>query len=114
MDYLLNLPCCLSLLLRALCSPQSDKQTQLLSITVIKLFNYRGFNMVQMRGLLYLVSLDKYSFINTFFFSFQIIKYGVISTDSLTEDLMHWKTMYVAGRLHKPVSIMIWNENCFN
>lgn len=37
----------------------------------------------------------------------QIIKYGVISTDSLIDDLIHWKTMYVAGRLHKPVGIQI-------
>lgn len=46
----------------------------------------------------------------TFSYSSQIIKYGVISTESLIDDLMHWKTMYVAGRLHKPVSIKI---NCF-
>lgn len=43
----------------------------------------------------------------TFSSSSQIIKYGVISTESLIDDLMHWKTMYVAGRLHKPVSIII-------
>ncbi|XP_036387623.1 phosphatidate cytidylyltransferase, mitochondrial [Megalops cyprinoides] len=41
----------------------------------------------------------------------RIIKYGVISTDSLIDDLMHWKTMYVAGRLHKPVKILLQNEN---
>uniref|UniRef100_H2S0L2 Phosphatidate cytidylyltransferase, mitochondrial n=1 Tax=Takifugu rubripes TaxID=31033 RepID=H2S0L2_TAKRU len=34
------------------------------------------------------------------------IKYGVISTESLLDDLTHWKTLYVAGRLHKPVSIL--------
>eukprot|EP00064_Thunnus_orientalis_P006794 superscaffoldBa00000726_g6812 len=39
------------------------------------------------------------------------IKYGVISTESLIEDLMHWKTMYVAGRLHKPVRMLVQNEN---
>ncbi|XP_071384371.1 phosphatidate cytidylyltransferase, mitochondrial isoform X3 [Centroberyx affinis] len=41
----------------------------------------------------------------------RIIKYGVISTESLIDDLMHWKTMYVAGRLHKPVRMLVQNEN---
>ncbi|KAK5872678.1 hypothetical protein PBY51_013356 [Eleginops maclovinus] len=41
----------------------------------------------------------------------RIIKYGVIGTQSLIDDLMHWKTMYVAGRLHKPVKMLLQNEN---
>ncbi|KAJ7994461.1 hypothetical protein DPEC_G00249500 [Dallia pectoralis] len=41
----------------------------------------------------------------------KIIKYGVIGTDSLIDDLLHWKTMYVAGRLHKPVKILSQDEN---
>ncbi|NWV76647.1 TAM41 protein, partial [Dasyornis broadbenti] len=41
----------------------------------------------------------------------RIIKYGVISTDALIEDLFHWKTLYVAGRLQKPVKILAQNEN---
>ncbi|KAJ7316788.1 hypothetical protein JRQ81_002950 [Phrynocephalus forsythii] len=41
----------------------------------------------------------------------RVIKYGVISTDSLIEDLLHWKTLYVAGRLQKPVKILTQNEN---
>uniref|UniRef100_A0A3P8X465 Phosphatidate cytidylyltransferase, mitochondrial n=1 Tax=Cynoglossus semilaevis TaxID=244447 RepID=A0A3P8X465_CYNSE len=39
------------------------------------------------------------------------IKYGVISTQSLMDDLMHWNTLYVAGRLHKPVKMLVQSEN---
>ncbi|NWU92606.1 TAM41 protein, partial [Upupa epops] len=41
----------------------------------------------------------------------RMIKYGVISTDVLIDDLLHWKTLYVAGRLQKPVKILTQNEN---
>ncbi|XP_061474075.1 phosphatidate cytidylyltransferase, mitochondrial [Rhineura floridana] len=41
----------------------------------------------------------------------RVIKYGVISTDVLIEDLLRWKTLYVAGRLQKPVKIITQNEN---
>ncbi|KAM8867786.1 phosphatidate cytidylyltransferase, mitochondrial [Synchiropus picturatus] len=41
----------------------------------------------------------------------KIIKYGVISTEALIDDLMHWKTLYVAGRLHKPVKMLVQGEN---
>lgn len=41
----------------------------------------------------------------------KIIKYGVISTESLIDDLIHWKTLYVAGRLHKPVRMLVQSEN---
>jgi len=36
----------------------------------------------------------------------QNIKYGVISMDTLCEDLLDWRTLYVAGRMHKPVRIL--------
>ncbi|XP_075039271.1 phosphatidate cytidylyltransferase, mitochondrial isoform X3 [Mixophyes fleayi] len=41
----------------------------------------------------------------------KVIKYGVISTDTLIEDLTHWRTLYIAGRLHKPVKVLVQKEN---
>ncbi|XP_028854871.1 phosphatidate cytidylyltransferase, mitochondrial-like [Denticeps clupeoides] len=41
----------------------------------------------------------------------RVIKYGVISTEALVDDLLHWKTLYVAGRLHKPVHVLVLSEN---
>ncbi|KAG0226140.1 Mitochondrial translocator assembly and maintenance protein 41 [Actinomortierella wolfii] len=36
-----------------------------------------------------------------------IIKYGVVSIDTLCSDLLNWETMYISGRLHKPVKILL-------
>lgn len=35
-----------------------------------------------------------------------LIKYGVVNLDTLREDLSQWNTLYIAGRLHKPVKIL--------
>lgn len=37
----------------------------------------------------------------------QLIKYGVVSTENLVDDLLNWRYMYVAGRLHKPCEVLI-------
>lgn len=35
-----------------------------------------------------------------------LIKYGVINLDTLCDDLSEWRTLYLAGRLQKPVKIL--------
>jgi translocator assembly and maintenance protein 41 len=35
-----------------------------------------------------------------------LIKYGVVNLDTLCADLSEWRTLYVAGRLQKPVKIL--------
>jgi mitochondrial translocator assembly and maintenance protein 41 len=36
----------------------------------------------------------------------RLMKYGVISRRKFLEDMLEWKYLYVAGRLHKPVQIL--------
>jgi translocator assembly and maintenance protein 41 len=35
-----------------------------------------------------------------------LIKYGVVNLETLHRDLVNWDTLYLAGRLHKPVKIL--------
>lgn len=35
-----------------------------------------------------------------------MIKYGVTSVDNLCNDLLNWRTLYLAGRMHKPLRII--------
>lgn len=36
----------------------------------------------------------------------RLMKYGVISRSDLVDDLVNWRTMYVSGRMHKPVRVL--------
>ncbi|OBZ71224.1 hypothetical protein A0H81_08431 [Grifola frondosa] len=36
----------------------------------------------------------------------QTIKYGVTTVDNLCSDLLNWRTLYLAGRMHKPLRII--------
>lgn len=36
----------------------------------------------------------------------QSIKYGVTTVDNLCSDLLQWNTLYLSGRMHKPVRII--------
>ena len=36
----------------------------------------------------------------------QTIKYGVTTVDNLCADLLNWRTLYLAGRMHKPLRII--------
>ncbi|DAZ93594.1 TPA: hypothetical protein N0F65_011778 [Lagenidium giganteum] len=40
----------------------------------------------------------------------RLIKYGVVRSDTLCQDLRDWRTLYLSGRMHKPVSIMASTE----
>lgn len=40
-----------------------------------------------------------------------LIKYGVVSMANLHKDLTDWDTLYLAGRLHKPVKILFDDPN---
>ena len=38
--------------------------------------------------------------------SSQLVKYGVISVDRVVEDLTRWSSLYIAGRMQKPIRIL--------
>lgn len=36
-----------------------------------------------------------------------MVKYGIIDIDTLCADLLDWDTLYVSGRMHKPVAMLV-------
>ena len=46
----------------------------------------------------------------------QMIKYGVVSMEYLVQDILLWKSLYISGRLQKPVccvSYSTWHKSIF-
>ncbi len=43
----------------------------------------------------------------------RLMKYGVISTTALIEDMQNWHSLYIAGRLHKPIRVIYSNAQTF-
>lgn len=37
----------------------------------------------------------------------ELVKYGVMDIDTLCDDLLDWDTLYVSGRMHKPVAMLV-------
>ena len=41
------------------------------------------------------------------------VKYGIIGLDALKRDLLHWDSLYVSGRLQKPVlPLLVFYRRC--
>ncbi|XP_054752297.2 phosphatidate cytidylyltransferase, mitochondrial-like [Lytechinus pictus] len=41
----------------------------------------------------------------------RLIKYGVVKTDTLVQELINWNNLYLSGRLHKPVHVIKRMQN---
>lgn len=37
-----------------------------------------------------------------------VVKYGVVSMEMIERDLRDWETLYLAGRMQKPVSLVLF------
>lgn len=41
----------------------------------------------------------------------RLMKYGIVSMRALMDDLTQWDTLYVAGRMHKPIKHLCWPDS---
>ena len=37
------------------------------------------------------------------------MKYGIVSAETVLKDLNAWETLYIAGRMHKPVLVLLFS-----
>ncbi|XP_072178668.1 phosphatidate cytidylyltransferase, mitochondrial-like [Diadema setosum] len=46
----------------------------------------------------------------------RLIKYGVVKTSTLVQELIHWNNLYLSGRLHKPIHVIkrVQNSTLYN
>ncbi|KAG8200439.1 hypothetical protein JTE90_000522 [Oedothorax gibbosus] len=78
--------------------------------------NHNHYSLVKYAGSEFIKNLQEHFGAKVYFNTLvnvenRLIKYGVISTSNLIEDLLDWQTLYISGRLHKPVQILNKIEN---
>lgn len=78
--------------------------------------NYKDYSFLRLCGPRFIAEMQDYAagvYCNTLIpiDDNVTIKYGVIRTEDLCDDLNHWNFLYAAGRLHKPVDTLVTPVN---
>ncbi|XP_042900010.1 phosphatidate cytidylyltransferase, mitochondrial isoform X2 [Parasteatoda tepidariorum] len=73
--------------------------------------NRKHYSIIKYGGAEFITKLQDHFGANVYFNTLvqiedKLIKYGVIRTSNLIEDLLDWKFLYMSGRLHKPVKFI--------
>ncbi|KAI6183145.1 Phosphatidate cytidylyltransferase, mitochondrial [Aphelenchoides bicaudatus] len=105
--------------------PMSDKMVDFIVVTrdtpgfheANRQQNPRHYSAIRFLGTNKLVQLQRYFGARLFFNTRvktpygRMIKYGIIDTKDLQEDLLEWRYLYASGRLHKPVVDVLGPSN---